>query len=388
MNAESPLSLLMPVKTGLNTLSTIKLEGDNSGLESEVLSFAEQLENVETILAQEGQLLTLSNNTETAYPLSITIETDILLDQNQEKILSIQNIENLTVEEDQDTEAELLVKPLEISVSPIPLKTETAIKITTNTKSLLASINDLVKPLYPELNPDNQELNELSAITSSSSETDVMQETEEPLANLSLTKNKSQQEGIALAAKDFNVLPEIQNQDNQSSQKINATSSNIVAELNTRLADTSTNIPRNFVVQTQIPVNVAHSQWSQAVGEKVLWLAAQNISAAEIKLDPPELGTLQVKVSLHQDQASVTFVSPHAPVRDAIDQQMQRLRDMFQEQGIHLLNVDVSDKSFSRQRQDAESQNKQAASTFEEDVNPIAVTDLSSRSIRLIDHYA
>ncbi|MDZ4263118.1 MAG: flagellar hook-length control protein FliK, partial [Pseudomonadota bacterium] len=144
---------------------------------------------------------------------------------------------------------------------------------------------------------------------------------------------------------------------------------------------------RAFVVQTGVPVTVGTPQWSQAVGDRVLWLAAQNVSAAEIRLDPPELGPMQVKVSITNDQASVTFTSHNPMVRDALDQQLNRLREMFSEQGLNLVNVDVSDKSFAQQEREREEAHKSRASADvdDEELIPVATHALS---VRLVDHYA
>ncbi|WP_049629922.1 flagellar hook-length control protein FliK [Cellvibrio sp. pealriver] len=145
---------------------------------------------------------------------------------------------------------------------------------------------------------------------------------------------------------------------------------------------------RAFVVQTGVPVTVGSPQWSQAVGDKVLWLAAQNVSSAEIRLDPPELGPMQVKVSVTQDQASVTFTSHNPVVRDALDQQLNRLREMFAEQGLNLVNVDVSDKSFAQQQRDQDESGKSRShgDVEEDELMPVAVTSVAS--VRLVDHYA
>lgn len=156
----------------------------------------------------------------------------------------------------------------------------------------------------------------------------------------------------------------------------------------TRPLESQSPAARAFVVQTGVPVTVGSPQWSQAVGDKVLWLAAQNVSAAEIRLDPPELGPMQVKVSVTQDQASVTFTSHNPVVRDALDQQLNRLREMFSEQGLNLVNVDVSDKSFAQQQRDQEESGKSRASVDveEEELMPVAMTQVAS--VRLVDHYA
>ncbi|MGV8501895.1 flagellar hook-length control protein FliK, partial [Pseudomonas aeruginosa] len=48
------------------------------------------------------------------------------------------------------------------------------------------------------------------------------------------------------------------------------------------------------------------------------------------------------------DQTQVTFASPNAGVRDALESQMHRLRDMFSQQGMNQLDVNVSDQSLAR----------------------------------------
>lgn len=145
---------------------------------------------------------------------------------------------------------------------------------------------------------------------------------------------------------------------------------------------------RAFVVQTGVNVPVGQPQWSQAVGDKVLWLAAQNVSAAEIRLDPPDLGPMSVKVSVNQDQASVSFTSPHPIVREALDQQLNRLREMFAEQGLNLINVDVSDKSFAQQEREKNESGKGSGGLVEDEdeLQPVAVTTVINT--RLVDHYA
>lgn len=155
-----------------------------------------------------------------------------------------------------------------------------------------------------------------------------------------------------------------------------------------RFSDANTPAARGFVVQTAVPVPVGQPQWSQAVGERVLWLAAQNVSSAEINLNPEHLGPMQVKVSVSQEQTTVSFTSHHAVVREVLDQNLGRLRDMFSEQGLNLVNVDVSDKSFSRQQGDGQHQNGQGPNkqAVVEEEAPVAVSLIKQQ--RLVDHYA
>lgn len=92
------------------------------------------------------------------------------------------------------------------------------------------------------------------------------------------------------------------------------------------------------------PVQMQQSGWSEAVVDRVMWLSSQNLKSAEIQLDPAELGRMEVRIDMTKDQAQVTFLSPHAGVRDALEGQMQRLRDSFAQQGM-TMDVNVSDQS-------------------------------------------
>lgn len=125
-----------------------------------------------------------------------------------------------------------------------------------------------------------------------------------------------------------------------------------------------------------IPVNVSFGrpEWAGMVAERSAMMAAQSIKFAELQLDPPELGPLQVKVSVNQEtqQASVSFVSANPQVREALDLSASRLREMLQEQGVDLVDVDVSDQETQAQDQqeNAESsavEDEALAGTLEED---------------------
>lgn len=92
------------------------------------------------------------------------------------------------------------------------------------------------------------------------------------------------------------------------------------------------------------PVQMQQTGWSEAVVDRVMWLSSQNLKSAEIQLDPAELGRMEVRIDMTKDQTQVTFLSPHAGVRDALEGQLQRLRDMFTQQGM-TMDVNVSDQS-------------------------------------------
>ena len=154
----------------------------------------------------------------------------------------------------------------------------------------------------------------------------------------------------------------------------------------------------NTTVQTAVPVEVGKPGWSETVMQRVMWMSSQNISKAEIALDPPELGPLQVRISTQSDQTSVTFTSHHGAVRDALDQGLPRLREMMESQGLDLADVDVSSQN-PRHGGDpggdddgglAEADNGAAAASADGDngaADSAAQQTLVSHSHSLVDHY-
>lgn len=98
------------------------------------------------------------------------------------------------------------------------------------------------------------------------------------------------------------------------------------------------------VFQTYVPQEVGKAGWSESIMQKVMWMSSSQLSKAEIALDPPELGPLQIRISTQSDQTSVSFTSASPAVRESLDQGLARLRELFDSQGLDLANVDVSDQ--------------------------------------------
>ena len=89
------------------------------------------------------------------------------------------------------------------------------------------------------------------------------------------------------------------------------------------------------------PVN--QHAWGNEFGQKIIWMANQRNQSAELHLNPPELGPLEVVLKMNGDQATAMFTSPHAAVRDAIEQAIPKLREMLADNGIMLGQAMVSD---------------------------------------------
>ncbi len=100
----------------------------------------------------------------------------------------------------------------------------------------------------------------------------------------------------------------------------------------------------------RIDVPLAQTGWADAFSQRVVWLVGQQQQSAELHVNPPDLGPIDITLSLDRDRAQITFVSAHAPVRDAIENALPRLQEALQQAGIQLGGTSVSAES-SRQQQ-------------------------------------
>ena len=92
-------------------------------------------------------------------------------------------------------------------------------------------------------------------------------------------------------------------------------------------------------------VNIFKPEGQQQLTEKVRWMINSRNISAEIRLDPPDLGGMNIKVNLSGDSASVSFIVQSQHARDALDQAVPRLREMLEEHGIELGQSSVHQES-------------------------------------------
>lgn len=142
-----------------------------------------------------------------------------------------------------------------------------------------------------------------------------------------------------------------------------------------------------------LPAQITSPQWSNQIGERVNWMIGQNIQQAEIKLNPPDLGLLEIKIKFSAEQASVSFGSANAQVREALENAMPKLREMFEESGLDLANVNV----FSQSQQDAQNQfagesSEQTSENLDGDNSDLTESEttpmVNKASLGLVDIYA
>jgi flagellar hook-length control protein FliK len=125
--------------------------------------------------------------------------------------------------------------------------------------------------------------------------------------------------------------------------------------------------PAMQAAQLTVNTPVNQPRWGDEFSQKITWLASSKMDqSAELHLNPPQLGPLDVVLKVSGDQATALFTSPHAAVREAIEQALPRLRDMLADNGITLGNATVSDQA---PREQARSDAQRASGSTANDLN-------------------
>lgn len=85
--------------------------------------------------------------------------------------------------------------------------------------------------------------------------------------------------------------------------------------------------------------------WTGDFGQKIVWLATNDKQSAQLTLNPPQMGPIEISLNITRDSANALFVSANPEVREAIESAMPRLREMLAGAGIELGQANVSAES-------------------------------------------
>lgn len=147
-------------------------------------------------------------------------------------------------------------------------------------------------------------------------------------------------------------------------------------------------------VQEQLKqsLNLLQQDAAGQMRERVSLMLRQNIQVAEIRLDPAELGQMQIKINMQQEQASVQFIVQQSHAKELLEQQLPRLRDMLQQQGIQLAEGQVQQQQQQTGQHTAQQRATQHGQTLSGEADgsdmPQPTTVNVKVNDRLVDYYA
>lgn len=114
----------------------------------------------------------------------------------------------------------------------------------------------------------------------------------------------------------------------------------------------------------QVATPVGAPQWSADVGNQLSWMVSQRESRADLVLNPPHLGRIEVSITLNGDQVSTSLVSGNPEIREALQGSLPRLREILADAGISLGQAHIGAESFGQGGGGAEKSPKSPDDSF------------------------
>lgn len=138
-------------------------------------------------------------------------------------------------------------------------------------------------------------------------------------------------------------------------------------------------------LERDLPVRHSASDVTHRLSERLVLMVSRDIQQATIRLDPPELGKMDIQIRTQGDQVQVQVVAHQPMVRDLLEQQAFRLREMLEQQGFAKVDVNVSDQS-QQDREQAQSRRNEFGGDAD---SGDAVEQPAQRreTVGLVDHY-
>ncbi|MCD6676042.1 flagellar hook-length control protein FliK [Vibrio cholerae] len=99
---------------------------------------------------------------------------------------------------------------------------------------------------------------------------------------------------------------------------------------------------------TLVPLNKEMA--ADQLAERVQMMMSKNLKNIDIRLDPPELGRMYIRMNMQGDGATVHFTVANQHAREALEQTMPRLREMLAQQGVQLGDTSVQQQSAGQQQ--------------------------------------
>lgn len=378
----------------IETLSNDGLTAkSNSGIDSikQLLNkFAVQ--NEETATSEEPtiqlQLKTLSSTEKQA--LLNQLNNYVSAEQPSGKTLDKVN------ESIKDLQALIEAEPNQSKVLPAASNTSSILKAQQSNGSAMAN------SISSSVNSDAQSSVKLQSPQTSNVSIDDFDALNKELQQQSLAKESNSQAALPRVAQVFSL---IMNGLNSTQEQINTQYDSLSYEQSIieiqalqsqQLQTNSAQVKQvNIDASMMQAINIVKSDAAKMLQERVSSMLSISNKEAEIRLDPPEMGSMQIRIRSDAEQAQINFVVQNQQAKEALEQSMPRLREMLAEQGIDLGESSISygQSSGDENEQNAEhSQEQMANKNTEQDKNDelVGANSQSSRqqTSSSIDYYA
>lgn len=101
----------------------------------------------------------------------------------------------------------------------------------------------------------------------------------------------------------------------------------------------------------QAPLPLANPRaWAPLLGQHLMHLVQTGDTQATVRVNPPQLGPVELRLELKDTLTHVSFYAHDAQVREALEQSLPRLRELLGAQGLQLGQSHVGDQAQQQQQ--------------------------------------
>ncbi|NQZ08798.1 MAG: flagellar hook-length control protein FliK [Algicola sp.] len=139
---------------------------------------------------------------------------------------------------------------------------------------------------------------------------------------------------------------------NKSFNPLSATNNAFSVDNNASLNPaTATKAAEKATEQLSQALNTTKPDFSANMKERLVIMMNKGVQTANIRLDPAELGQMQIKMSIENDVTSVSIVVQNSQAKELLEQTLPKLKEMLAEQGIEMDEGSVEQESREQREQ-------------------------------------
>jgi len=179
--------------------------------------------------------------------------------------------------------------------------------------------------------------------------------------------------------------------DGKSPEQTTATSS---ADQNQGTTATRERDARSEVLKLDTRLPIQSPRFGEGFSQQVVVLAQHGVQQAQMTINPPDLGPIEVRITIQHDQASVQIAAASGLARDVIQDALPKLREMMDQSGVRLNDAGVFAQLPQREQSAFQSQPQRQEWLFNAPAGQRSMAEEASlaprqaRRVGLIDAYA
>lgn len=132
-------------------------------------------------------------------------------------------------------------------------------------------------------------------------------------------------------------------------------------------------VTKETVKTMVLPANQSHDEqftnlFEQKLMDNVSVMVRRNENVAQIQIDPPELGKIEITIEQNDDKTDIRFIAQVDQTKQLIENTMDRLKIQFEQSGLMLGQVDVNAGNQGQQSFDRSPASSQNIVSQEDDV--------------------